>query len=145
MYATAQRVRSSNGDEAIHAFLYYHDTPGTPFPREPLDVTRDQPGRLVLRHQPGPRAGGNEVLSYIDIFAPDQPWTGSYAPSLEALTSRVATVPMIARIDDLHVIFNGTARCATGAEMRELLAAALSILEEGEARGLRLRRSAGLG
>lgn len=142
MYATAQRVRSNRGEEAIHAFLYYHDTPAVSFPRDPLDVTRDHPGRLVLRRQPGPRAGGNEVLSYVDLFGPDHPWSGSYAPSLLGLATRVDTVPLVARIDDLHLIFNCVAARATGAELRELLGEALGVLEAGEARGLRATRVA---
>lgn len=140
MYATAQRVRSNRGEEAIHAFLYYHDTPGAQFPLDPLDVMRDRPGRLVLRRQPGPKPGGNEVLSYVDLFAPDHPWSGSYQPSLEALAARVEKVPLIARIDDLHVVFNSVPGLATGAELRELTAAAVALLDEGEAKRLRVRR-----
>lgn len=69
MYVTAQRVRSSQGEVGINAFLYLHGTDGIP-DGDVEDLVEKPPGSR--RHQlvsVGP--GGNAVDSYLDVVAPD--------------------------------------------------------------------------
>lgn len=68
MRLSAQRVRSADGHQGVNAFCYLHG-PRVWLDRPPPDVTAS-PGHLVNRRIQIP-PGGNFVLSYLDIVAPD--------------------------------------------------------------------------
>jgi hypothetical protein len=72
LYLTAHRVRSpDDGRQAIHGFLYIHDRTWTEPP-----LPEDDPGELAHTLQELPSLSGNDVLSYLDIVAPDlATWT----------------------------------------------------------------------
>jgi hypothetical protein len=69
MYVTAQRVVAPLGDEGINAFLHLH---GREFawPDDPGPLASRNPGDLIERAtEVAP--GGNRVLAYLDVLAPD--------------------------------------------------------------------------
>lgn len=68
MYVTAHRVRARTGDEAVHAFLHQHGA--VAWPDEVFDWPEINPGRLIGRRTVF-EVGGNNVLSYLDLLAPD--------------------------------------------------------------------------
>lgn len=75
MYLTTHRIEAMKPPKAraIHGYLYVHgeSLELTPSVFEEI-TTRDPGGELIGRHTPGPPTpGGNAVLSYLDIVAPD--------------------------------------------------------------------------
>jgi len=72
-YITAQRVRSQKtGREAIHAFL--HESGHLDWSQSPEALFRsiDQDAGVLIDKKVSPiLQGGNEVLSYLDILAPE--------------------------------------------------------------------------
>lgn len=74
MYITAQRVISPAGQLGINAFLFVHrdqQVPGMSWSTPDVAVIADaHPGTLVLQRVERP-AGGNDIVSYLDIAAPD--------------------------------------------------------------------------
>ena len=69
MYATAQRVRASDGAEGVNGYLYRHG-PGFPWPADPTPLADEDPGTLEAREEAVP-PGGNRVRSYLDVLASD--------------------------------------------------------------------------
>ena len=74
MYLTAQRVRVTRGGQGgINAFVFRHGSVGANVNWEAPDfdelITRN-PGDLVARSTQV-RPGGNHVLSFLDVLAPD--------------------------------------------------------------------------
>jgi len=72
-YITAQHVRShQTGGEAVHAFL--HDSSHLNWSNPPEEILRtiDHDAGNLLDQDVSPlRQGGNEVLSYLDVLAPE--------------------------------------------------------------------------
>ncbi len=142
MYLTAQHVRSPDGHQAQHSFLHLHDVPGaTPFPSNPLVVPQQCPGTLVASNAALP-LGGNRVLAYLDIIAPDMVWSELTPPwastSTEWWTQRLAPLgemmvgsplPWVLEAGDVHVIFSATPTLALADEYDGLLGAALALWE----------------
>lgn len=130
MYVTAHRVRDSQGNQAIHTFLRRHDRSDCPFPNEPVSVPQFAPGRLV-RKNVTLTPGGNTVLSYLDLVAPEGAWSDAWRAPLARLADRIddRESPFIAEIERLTVIFGATDEMWTADEYRLLLQAALRILD----------------
>ena len=133
MYVTAHRVRSPDGEEAIHSFLHRHDTAEEPFPSDPALVPESAPGRLVWRNRSSLPAGGNTVLSYIDLILPDDAWTTEWVAALAAFAAELppSGLPVRAELDGLTLIFGGTAAFNDADEYRQLLVQALLAIEQG--------------
>lgn len=69
MYITAHRVAAPLGDEGINAFLHLHGA-GFVWPEDPGPLATHNPGVLSERStEVAP--GGNRVLAYLDVLAPD--------------------------------------------------------------------------
>lgn len=69
MYATAQRVRSERST-GINSLIYRHD-PSVGLDRwQPDQIVEQLPGKLVSARITMP-PGGNAVLSYLDVIAPE--------------------------------------------------------------------------
>ena len=69
MYATAHRVRSRRDVEGINAFLHRHGH-DVAWPADPSAIPERDPGQQVWEAV-AVVPGGNEVLSYLDVIAPD--------------------------------------------------------------------------
>lgn len=82
MYLTAHRVRNAEEAEAVHAFLHEHGT--IDWPNDVLDWPEANPGRLVGQRTTL-RVGGNAVLSYLDVLAPDTTAPGEIESALSEL------------------------------------------------------------
>ncbi len=69
MYLTAHRLVTPLGDEGVNAFLHLH---GDQFawPDDPAPLATSNPGEIVERNTEVP-PGGNRVLAYLDVLAPD--------------------------------------------------------------------------
>jgi hypothetical protein len=67
VYLTAQRVISAGGESGINGFLYEHGTVAWETPPEPIGGAI---GELVHTFIMVPQ-GGNKVMSYVDVVAPD--------------------------------------------------------------------------
>jgi hypothetical protein len=134
MYVTAHRVRDSQGNQAIHTFLRRHDRHDCPFPEDPVSVPQFAPGRLV-RKNVTLTPGGNTVLSYLDLMAPEGAWSDAWRAPLVKLAARIdeRESPLIAEIERLTVIFGATDEMRTADEYRQLLQAALSLLDTRDA------------
>ena len=76
MYLTSQRVRRTDGaSTGVNVFLHSHvdDAPISTegdFHKVLKEITESHPGRLIDQHVEL-KPGGNTVLSYLDIVAPD--------------------------------------------------------------------------
>lgn len=142
MYLTAQHVRSRSGEDGVQAYLHLHDLPAARFPPDPLTVPQEHPGRMVRSHV-GLRPGGNHVLSYLDIVAPDAAggeagagsdgsstrwWRQTLEPIAELMSDR--PLPWVVEAGDVHVIFNASASASSSAEYGALLGAALALWDE---------------
>jgi hypothetical protein len=141
MYLTAQRVRSREGAEEVHAFLHLHDQLGYPFPSSnPLSVPEQNPGRFVRRAPPEPAvpSGGNSVIAYIDIIAEDRLWPTRYQDGIDAVAELAVAsgkpLPWVAEVGPVRVIFNANEGLPVVSEYQDLLGAAMSLWETHEAR-----------
>ncbi|MSP61261.1 MAG: hypothetical protein EXR72_13130 [Myxococcales bacterium] len=69
MYVTAHRVGAPMGDEGVNSFLHLH---GAQFvwPDDPASLPERNPGALEERRTEVP-PGGNRVIAYLDVLAPD--------------------------------------------------------------------------
>jgi len=74
VYVVAQRVLSPGGRSGVNAFLFFHgdvDIPGVSWNDPDVDIIANaHPGTLALQRVEQP-SGGNVVVSYLDIVAPD--------------------------------------------------------------------------
>lgn len=74
MYIVAQRVISPAGQSGVNAFLFFHgdqEIPGMSWSNPDVGAIADaHPGTLVLQRVERP-PGGNDVVSYLDLVAPD--------------------------------------------------------------------------
>lgn len=82
MYVTAHRVRDGRGTEAVHAFIHEHGP--VEWPTDVVDWPETHPGKLVGQRTTL-RVGGNTVLSYLDVLAPDGARTDEVEAALGGL------------------------------------------------------------
>lgn len=70
MYWTAHHVVNPAGTDDVHVFVYSH---GIDFawPDDPRSIPNDHQGTPVTERTPIIPAGGNRVMSYLDVLAPD--------------------------------------------------------------------------
>ncbi len=141
MYLTAQHVRARTGRDGVQAYLHMHDIPGAPFPSDPMLVPQHSPGRVVRRHI-GLPPGGNNILSYLDVVAPDatavQAGTGLDGTStqwwqhtLEPIVTLMyrSPLPWVVKAGDVLVIFNASP-ANSAHEYADLVNAALRLWDE---------------
>lgn len=92
MYAGAQRVRNRE-QSGINSFLYTHQaasTPRTSAGHVDIDqIAQHDPGRLLLTDTAVPH-GGNDVLSYLDIAAPDETPAVDLLRELDLFSSQIS-------------------------------------------------------
>ena len=136
VYLTAQRIRNRDRSEEIHAFLHLHDIPGGGgFPSDPLAVPQDHPGRLVGKETGIVALGGNSVLSYLDVIAPDQDWrekpTEAWSRELESVGALMETLelPWVVDAGSVHVIFSAVSDLDARREYEALVDVALRLWE----------------
>ena len=67
MYLTAQRVISPSGENGINGFLYEHGTVTWEKPPEPIKNAIGELVHTFIMVTPG----NNQVMSYVDVIAPD--------------------------------------------------------------------------
>lgn len=74
--------------------------------------------------------GDNTILSYLDLIAPEGIWSDAWTAPLEKLAEHVGERqrPLVARREQLTVIFGAIDELYTAGEYRVLLAAALRML-----------------
>ena len=73
MYVTAHLVRSTHGEEAVHAFFHQHGS--VLWPDDVVDWPETNPGRLAAQRTVLP-LGGHPVHAFLDVLAPDDtPWS----------------------------------------------------------------------
>lgn len=89
MYATSQRLRTPEARKGINSFLSAH--PGQQWMGWPPWLPDQNPGNLIARHLEVQQTGGNFVLSFLDVMAPDDMaldaiWTAftAFLPRLQA-------------------------------------------------------------
>lgn len=95
MYITAHRVRSRTGDTGINAFLHLHDDRDYGLDWSKLDVrrvTEQEPGRLFAERL-DVVPGGNHVLAYLDVAAPDGTPLAAVAHALQHMRTAVRDTP----------------------------------------------------
>jgi hypothetical protein len=74
MYLTAQRVRTREGAEGINTFLFMHRNqlvPGMSWEAPDVALVAEQHPGAVIVQRLELEAGGNDVLSYLDVVADD--------------------------------------------------------------------------
>lgn len=93
MYATSHRVQN-RPRQGINAFLHEHG-PRFAWPSEPAELIglpEKRPGRIVGRLVALP-PGGNPVLSYLDVLAPDGTRWRTLAAALTRLGHELPEMP----------------------------------------------------
>jgi hypothetical protein len=94
MYVTAQKVRSRSGDVGINAYVYVHRDSCLPKDRHgapDLDtIAQSVAGYLVAKRETV-TPGGNHVLAYMDVAAPDKVPSPDLDRALAALRRRLET------------------------------------------------------
>ncbi|MCE9637384.1 MAG: hypothetical protein K8T90_16895 [Planctomycetes bacterium] len=101
MYLTAHRLRSVRLEEGINAFLYLHRDRPLPMrgPDEPdVDtIAQSEPGYPVAESIDVP-PGGNSVLAYLDLAAPDDATESALRGAVAELRRRLPDerLPMLA-------------------------------------------------
>ncbi|MBM4354707.1 MAG: hypothetical protein FJ109_13120 [Deltaproteobacteria bacterium] len=92
MYVTAQRVRARTGAEGINAFRHVHC--GEEWadlswgPPDIAVISEGKPGKLVAATCDVP-PGGNSVLSYLDVAAPDGTDLNALRGALQVLRGKI--------------------------------------------------------
>lgn len=134
MYLTAHHVRARDGATGINAFLGSHaePTPGIDWATPDISAIADaRPGRAVLQSLEV-KPGGNAVLSFLDVAAPDGTSPGFIADSLRLFEHYVAEGPLPARWSSRHVALRFGANLGLEplrvAEFRRLRTRALMLL-----------------
>lgn len=127
MKLSAQRVMTAAGAAGVNAFCYLHG-PIVWLGQPPAEVTTSQ-GRLV-NSRIQVRPGGNTVLSYLDIVAPDgTPSRRLYGKIIDSIDLvREQPLPLRVQIMEIAYEFNIDPRLGPGwrEEVNVLLQAALS-------------------
>jgi hypothetical protein len=149
MYLTAQHVRNRQGQEDYQAYLHRHDIPGSePFPDDWRSVPQQHPGVMVSKSPQHLRAGGNSVLSYLDIIAHDvwwrqavPPgtlstawWRRNLAPIGELVAAGNKPVPWAIDVAGLNVVFNASTQLSLVPEYEMLVDVALRLWEHWRVR-----------
>jgi len=87
MYATAHRLVSPIGEEGTNAFLHLHGA-AYPWPDDPGSLIERDPGAVVERAtELAP--GGNRVVSFLDVLAPDGTTRAAVAEAVADLASEL--------------------------------------------------------
>lgn len=150
MYLTAQHVRNRDGREDHQSYLHLHDVPGSePFPDDRRQVPQEHPGLMVCKSPHRLRAGGNEMLSYLDIVAQDTWWQQAVPPgsssaawwrrNLAPLGELVAAgegkpLPWAIDVAGLYVVFNASSWLRPAPEYETLVDVAIGLWEEWRVR-----------
>jgi hypothetical protein len=72
MYITAHRVRNAAGLEGVNSFAHLHND--NSWPVDASKMPEENPGVLATQRIEVP-PGGNTIISYLDVLAPDGwPW-----------------------------------------------------------------------
>jgi hypothetical protein len=133
MYLTAHRVAGADGQRAIHAYLYRHDSPDCPYPEDdPWRTAVDAPGRLDRMSAVLP-AGGNRVISYLDVMGPDDAWRWNWNVPVRLLAASLTESGALARfqVGPLRVQFyNSPESGPPGDEYERLFEAILRLVPE---------------
>ena len=144
MYLTAQHVKASDGREDVHAYLHLHDRGGIAFPAaNPLSVPTENPGRIVRQSSAqSVRAGGNQVLAYLDIIGQDRMWEIDNEPVGHGRSGWLENVrvvgelmagkplPWVVEAGEVYLVMNASSHLDPTSEFAEvLLPAALSLWE----------------
>lgn len=136
MYATAHRVRTSQGAIGINAFLHEHGEEGQAINWSTVSISRiadHEPGALVAQAT-AVAPGGNSVLSFLDVLAPDGTTPAQVEAALKlqmgALLSGV--LPTEARIQNISLRFGAVFGLQQGAgiEYTELANHLLHVVRE---------------
>jgi hypothetical protein len=91
MYVTAHRVRAPSGELGINAFLHLHGG-DYPWPADPSRLPEAAPGKIARKAVAVP-PGGNTVLSYLDVLAPDGTPRSRVARALRAFEAALHDEP----------------------------------------------------
>ncbi len=138
MYATAHRVsRQETGETGINAFLYLqgfqaHHVTSAWTAADIERVTANEPGTLANKHC-SMAQGGNTVMSYLDVIAPDGISAQIIASAFGAFAPVVGTdeMPIMRVFNNVAINFSLAVRLY-GQEEREygeLCATILRLLE----------------
>lgn len=92
MIATAHRVQNANGDVGINAYLHLHGAE-RPWPSDPWTLPETDPGVIAMEVLKIP-PGGNRVMSYLDVIAPD-------GANLDDIERVVGDLSLLVVTDDL--------------------------------------------
>ncbi|MFT5431744.1 MAG: hypothetical protein ACI9OJ_002442 [Myxococcota bacterium] len=133
MYVTAHRVRRAETQHtAVHVYVHMHenhdvfagDVPDKVLLRR---VTEAEPGRLIAKRLKLP-AGGNTVLSYLDVIAPDSTPKTEIDAALQGFRDAIDanTLPHYQRFGGVLVSF-GAVFGLQGVEVREFDALRLEL------------------
>jgi hypothetical protein len=87
MYLTAHRLVSPLGDEGVNAFLHLHGA-DFPWPEDPGALAKREPGELEERRTELP-PGGNRVVSFLDVLAPDGTGRAAVQGAVAALSAEL--------------------------------------------------------
>jgi hypothetical protein len=125
---------AADGHLGVNAFCYLHG-PVSWLDRPPAEVTKSR-GQLA-NSRIEIRPGGNKVLSYLDIIAPDDtPSRKLYGEIIDSIDlAHERALPLWIQIDEVTFEFNVDPRLAPGwrEELAALLRAALAArMPEGQ-------------
>jgi hypothetical protein len=145
MRLSAQRVMAADGHLGVNAFCYLHG-PVVWLDRPPTEITKSR-GQLV-NSLIEIRPGGNKVLSYLDIVAPDDTPSrrlyGEIIDSIDLVHERA--LPLWIQSNEVTFEFNVDPRLALGWRegLAALLRAAIAARMPGGAAAVTRRRARSL-
>jgi len=106
MYLTAHHIRTEDGLEDVHAFLYRHQGP---VPRNSKNhrpnlalISTEQPGTLIRQSVVLP-SGGNSVESYLDFAAEDEALVALFEQTFQKILGSISDDSSFVQIFDLDV------------------------------------------
>jgi hypothetical protein len=102
---------------------------------DPLAVPEVWPGRLAAYSQQRLAPGGNAVVAYLDVIAPDQLWPARWAAGLDGIGELMAQrrLPWTVEVGAVIVVFNSTLRHNLLADYAVLLQALFRMIPAGVA------------
>ena len=146
MFLTAHRVRSPDGRQGINAFFYLHGdspAPGMAWDSPNLNVemiAEKYPGKFVDQ-EVAIVPGGNSVLSYLDIVAPDGERLARVREALQELEGHLGTgVPVKRALGLMGIRFGycfGLLPQQVLEEFRQLSGKALTLFSRASAASVR--------
>lgn len=131
MYWAAHRVRSPEGEEGINAFSHRHG-PGFRWPVEVSQIAalpETDSGKQIAEHvQVEP--GGNSVLSYLDVLAPDGTPQDVILRALDVFSARVSECanPTLAQVGPVVFRFLANRRSIRREDELRVLASSIEAL-----------------